>query len=253
MARSRARQPKKSAPRSAADRTRRRFARRQWTRRWLTWRYLLAAFVLIAGVGFGIYAVYFSAWLRAEGVQVVGLAQLSEKQVLGAAEVKTGGPLARVDLDAIEYRVRSLATVKSVRVTREWPHDIRIEVVERTPIAIVDRGDSLTQLDATGHTFGSLRRLPNDLPRVVVGSAADKEALAEVAEVIGALDSSVSKLIDHVEVDTVDRITLALRDGRQVRWGSAEQSEEKARVLLALLKQKARVYDVSVPGLPTTR
>jgi cell division protein FtsQ len=48
---------------------------------------------------------------------------------------------------------------------------------------------------------------------------------------------------------------LRLRDDREVRWGSAEQADEKAAVLLDLLAAvpDARTYDVSVPGHPTTR
>ena len=88
---------------------------------------------------------------------------------------------------------------------------------------------------------------------IFLGAGLTPEQAGPVAEVIVALDPTVARLIDHIEVASIDRITLALRDGRQVRWGSAEQSEEKARVLLALLKQQARVYDVSVPGLPTTK
>ena len=66
-------------------------------------------------------------------------------------------------------------------------------------------------------------------------------------------DLEVVELVDYVAVRTVDEITLHLRDGRLVRWGSADQSEEKAAVLLALLDRKAQTYDVSVPGAPTTR
>ena len=51
---------------------------------------------------------------------------------------------------------------------------------------------------------------------------------------------------------TVDQISLVLRDGRTVEWGSAEQSELKAEVLVPLLKRPAQRYDVSVPGQPTT-
>jgi cell division protein FtsQ len=70
--------------------------------------------------------------------------------------------------------------------------------------------------------------------------------------VVAALPDDISGMVDHVQVDTVDEILLILEDGRQVKWGSAEQSEEKAQVLLALLDRKAQVYDVSVPGMPTT-
>ena len=36
-------------------------------------------------------------------------------------------------------------------------------------------------------------------------------------------------------------------------WGSADQSQNKAKVLDVLLRQKATMYDVSVPGQPTGR
>ena len=42
-------------------------------------------------------------------------------------------------------------------------------------------------------------------------------------------------------------------DGREVLWGSAEESEQKAQVLALLLEEKGRVFDVSVPGSPTAR
>ncbi len=253
MARGSGRGRTRGAKAGPQERMRRAFARRQRARRWLTWRYVLAGVLLVAAVGLGTYAVYFSPWLRADAVQVIGNAQLSEKQVLATADVPLGGPLATVDLRAIEVRLRSLATVKSVDVSRTWPHDVRIEIVERTPVAVLDRGDRLTNLDAAGVAFGRLAKAPAGLPRVKVGPEADGDALAEGAAVVVALDAAVSELVDFVEVRTVDEIDLHLRDGRLVRWGSAEQADDKAAVLLELLDVDAQVYDVSVPGAPTTR
>ena len=56
-----------------------------------------------------------------------------------------------------------------------------------------------------------------------------------------------------MQVRTVDTITLSLRDGRIVRWGSVDGSADKAKVLAVLLKQKASFIDVSVPGRPVIR
>lgn len=254
MARDSRRGPRRGRrDRSPQERARRAFARRQRARRWLTWRYVVAGVLIVAALGLGVYAVYFSSWLRADGVRVVGNAQLSDKQVLATADVPLGGPLATVDLDAIEIRLKALATVKSVDVSRTWPHHVRIEIVERTPVAVLDRGDRLTNLDAAGVAFGRLAKAPAGLPRVKVGPGADGDALAEAAAVVVALDPAVTELVDYVEVRTVDEIDLRLRDGRLVRWGSAEQAEDKAAVLLALLERDAKIYDVSVPGAPTIR
>jgi cell division protein FtsQ len=79
---------------------------------------------------------------------------------------------------------------------------------------------------------------------------ARSDALAEAAKVAGSLPSSIAAKVDYVEVRTVDTIALRLRSGRVVRWGSADGSDAKARVLAVLLKQKASSFDVSVPGQP---
>ena len=44
---------------------------------------------------------------------------------------------------------------------------------------------------------------------------------------------------------------VRLVDDREVRWGTVDRAAEKARVLVPLLTQQGRVYDVSSPDLPT--
>lgn len=244
--------------RSPQDRSRRRFARRQWARRWLIVRYVLVAVLVVGAVGFAVYGVYFSPWLRVEAAEVSGTSQLSEAEVLAAAELPTGDPLVRVDLDAIEVRIKRLTAVRSVDASRQWPHDVRIEIEEWQPLAVVAEGTSYSFLAESGDTFTfetMPKSPPADLPRVEVDSGADRLALEEAAAVVAALDEAVSRLVDHLEVETADDIRLELRDGRLVRWGSAEQSDDKAEVLIHLLDARpdAQTYDVSVPSLPATQ
>ena len=40
-------------------------------------------------------------------------------------------------------------------------------------------------------------------------------------------------------------------NGREVRWGGVEQGDRKAAVLVPLLTQPGKIYDVSSPTLPT--
>jgi cell division protein FtsQ len=81
-----------------------------------------------------------------------------------------------------------------------------------------------------------------------VGSA----ALAEAARVIAAMPAELAGRVDHVGVRGIDQVTLTMRSGDTVVWGSDAQSVLKARVLVRLLARPARVYDVSVPGQPVT-
>ncbi len=247
------------AERSTQDRSRRRFARRQWTRRWLAWRPLLAVVLVVGLIGFAGYALYFSTWLRVEGAEVSGTSQLSETEVLEAAELPVDDALITVDLGEIEARVEArLTAVKSVEAARQWPHDITIEIEEWRPLAVVVEGSSFSFLAESGDTFTFAqmpKQAPTSLPEVQVGSRADRLALEEAAAVVVSLDDAVAREVDHIEVETADQILLQLRDGREVTWGSADQSDEKAEVLLNLLEARpgAQAYDVSVPSLPATR
>ncbi|MDO9455911.1 cell division protein FtsQ/DivIB [Nocardioides sp.] len=241
--------------RSTEERSRRRFARRQWARRWLTLRYLVVAAVVLVLGGGGLYAVYFSDALSVSDVEVVGARTISAADVESAADVPTGGPLATVDLDAIEFRVRSLKAVRSVEVTRQWPDSVLITIQEREPVAVVRLGADLQGVDVEGVPFRTYQRPPSGLPRIETPdgtSATDEDALKEAVTVIAALPREVSVLVDHLDLRSIDEIDLVLRDDRVVRWGSADASAEKAKVLIALLRQPGKVLDVSVPGQPTT-
>jgi cell division protein FtsQ len=236
------------------SRTRRRFARRQWARRWLSLRYVLALLLVLAIIGTSVYMVFFSTTMQLKRVEVVGNDLLSDGRVREIADVPLGEQLALVDLGRADARVGSLAEVRSVDVTRTWPDAVRIEVVERTAVAVVELAGRLRGLDAEGVVFREYQRVPAGMPRIRPGSAAGTDALREAATVVSALPDDLATRVDHVEVTTIDQITLVMRDQRQVLWGSAEESALKAQVVDRLLAaQKASYYDVSVPGNPTYR
>jgi cell division protein FtsQ len=233
-------------------RTRRRFARRQWARRWLTLRYVVVLLVLVGLVAAGVWAVWFSSWLSVRGVDVEGAAQLSSAEVRTAAAVPTGEPLAGVDLDQVRSRVEALAGVRSADVTRQWPDTVRVRIEERVALAVVEIGGRTRGMDAAGVVFRDYTKAPAGLPRVQTSTSTRSDALQEAAEVIAALPGDLAPRVDHVEVETVDQISLVLGDGRTVAWGSSQDSDTKAQVLAVLLKRPAQKYDVSVPGQPTT-
>jgi len=235
--------------------TRKRFARRQWARRWLAWRVVLGVLLVLAAVAAGVWAVFFSTVLAVKGVEVTGTSLMTEQRVLRAAQVDSGVPLARADLDGIGARIEALAPVAAVDVSRQWPDKIRIAITERVAVAVVEESGRLRGMDAEGKLFRDYTKPPKRLPRVVMAPDTREEALAEAAAVVGVLPGKLARRVDHVDVRTRDHIALALADGRTVLWGSAEQSYDKARVLEALLDTdpEAQRYDVSVPGQPTVK
>lgn len=240
----------------ATLKSRKAFARRQWRRRWLAWRYLIVGTLVIALLLGGIWAVYFSTWLQVKGTSVHGSMKMtSAKQVVEFAAVPVGEPLATADLEAVQVRVlNGLPMVRSVNVSREWPDKIRVDVTERTPVAVVSIGGRLRALDETGTVFWDYKKAPSGLPMVNTVTGTNSDALREAAAVASALPADLAKRVDHVEVTTVDSISLEMRNDKRVVWGSSAQSDTKAEVLVALMKAEPDVarYDVSVPGQPVT-
>lgn len=244
------------ATRPQAPSSSRRFTRRRWSQRWRRWRGLLAALLVLAVVLAGVWAVYFSDLLSVDRVEVVGTSTLDPAAVGATADVPLGGALATVDLDAARLRVGALAQVRSVDVTRQWPHTVVVRIEERTPVAAVSLSGELRGLDEDGVVLDALASqdpAATTLPTVEAGREVTSAAMAEAAHVVAALPADLVGRVDHVEVATIDQISLELSDGRTVQWGSAEDSPTKAEVLAALLLQpRAASYDVSVPSLPTT-
>jgi cell division protein FtsQ len=235
--------------------SRRRFARRQWRRRWLAWRRVVAV-VLAGGLAVSaVWLVFFSSVLAVSGVRVDGTHVLTDSVVRRAAQVPLGGPLATADLEAVSRRVRRLPAVRSVDVSRAWPDRVRIDVTERRAVAVVREAGSgvLHGVDDHGVVFRTFHRRPAGLPLVRRAHGAGTAALAEAASVAASLPPAVAARVAEVEVRTIDRISLRLHSGRSVRWGSAEDSADKGRVLAVLLGEHASFYDVSVPGQPVIR
>ncbi|WP_292644375.1 FtsQ-type POTRA domain-containing protein [Nocardioides sp.] len=241
---------------AATLKSRKAFARRQWRRRWLAWRYLIVGTLVIALLLGGIWAVYFSTWLQVKGTSVHGTMKMtSAKEVVEFAAAPIGEPLATADLEAVQVRVlNGLPMVRSVNVSREWPDRIRVDVTERTPVAVVSIGGRLRALDETGTVFWSYKKAPAGLPMVSTVTGTNSDALREAAAVASALPADLAKKVDYVEVTTVDSISLELRNDKRVVWGSSAQSDTKADVLVALMKAEPDVarYDVTVPGQPVT-
>ena len=239
--------------------SRRRFARRRRARRWSWWRPVLLLGLVTGLAGGAIWLALYSSVFSVAAVQVEGTDLLSEEQVRRAAAVPDGEPLARVDLTAVEGRLRALAPVRSVRVTRAWPDRIMVRVVERDVVAAVLIGSTLHGVDIDGVVFETFRSRPTGLPliesRVDAASAQMREAMQEGAAVATAMPDELRARVDRIWVASMDRIALRLRGDRTVVWGSAEESQDKARVLAALIEARpgVRRYDVSSPSEPTTR
>lgn len=212
----------------------------------------LVAFVVVAVLAGGAWVVGFSKALAVSSVSVTGTSVLTADQVRAAAAVPMGTPLIRLDVAAIGDRVRTLTPVATVTVTRTLPHGVTIAITERQPVYAVSAGSGFDLVDAAGIGYTSVPEVPEGL--LVANIGGDSERLRrDVATVAVALPTALRERAVLITATSPDSIVIELRSGAQVVWGSAEDSEQKATVIAALLAISASVYDVSSPSHPTTK
>lgn len=214
----------------------------------------MAAALVVALLGAGVWVAGFTGVLGVRTVLVRGADSVPVGTVRDAAAVPLGVPLIRLDSAGISRRVGQIPGVQHARVSRSWPNTVRIDVVERTPIAAIPHGSAFSLVDAEGVLFQQVATSPPGLPRLVVAHPLVTDpAMHAALVVIGSLDGALRGMVQVVEAPTPDSVTLGLRDGRTVIWGGSGESEAKARALGPLLTRPGSTYDVSTPTVAVVR
>jgi cell division protein FtsQ len=217
-------------------------------RRWV--RILIGVGALAVAVAVG-WLLLFSSVFGVSRVVVSGGSDAVTAEVRRQAAISPGEPLLRVDAgDVADRIVTRVPNLEQVTVTRDWPRTLRVQVTPRRPLLAVQTPSGWALLDREGVVVTTVTAPPAALP--TLPDAGSPAAGATAATVLTALPAKLGPQVAAVSAISPESISVHLRDGRTIVWGSANDNDKKARVLQALLSVKARVYDVSAPDLPTT-
>ena len=219
------------------------------SRRWLVAFLLLG----VAMLGGAIWLAYFSPLLVVRQVTVSGHQQLRSDQIVAAAGVPMGTPLARQDVEAIARRATTLPAVRAASVSRTWPDTITVSVTERRPLLAVRQPSGFALVDPEGVAFAESGSMPHGVLLAEVNPT-DRPLLQQVGTVAAALSGGLGKQVTVLAATDAERIRLKLKSGVKVNWGSAADSALKADIVVALLKSgRASSIDVSSPHNPAAR
>jgi cell division protein FtsQ len=217
-------------------------------------RLLIAVAAAVVVVLLGTWLIAFSSVFGVRTIQVHGNHLLSADQVRAAADISDGTPLVRVDTSAATKRVERLAEVASAQVSTSFPSTVVITIEERVPVGYLRRAGRVELVDRTGAVYRTVSSRPAGLPKLVVPSGAkQRSTAAAVATVASALPHQVRRHVISIQALDPDSITLVLTGDRVVRWGSAERTADKARLLPALLRHHPQQVDLTNPDQPFTR
>lgn len=244
-----------------------RFAERARARRTLARRQIALAAAAVLLVGALAWLLLWSPVLalRPADVTVAGAGTVVAVDQVRAVVAKDSGiPLPRLGTVALRDRLLQVPGVREARVTRDWPHGLTVQLVAREPVAAVPEKQApagaaapgFALLDEEGVQVGRADAAPAGLPVVDV-PAGDARTLQAVLGVLRQLPPALLAEVAGVAAQTQDTVTMHLRDGVEVDWGSSQETALKVAVLTALraspTAKGAHVYDVSAPRLPITR
>jgi cell division protein FtsQ len=233
--------------------------RRRPRSRWRAAFLALAGLVIVAGT---CWALFGNRVLVVRSVTVTGTHLLTSAQVIAAADVPLGQPLLRVDAGAVTRRIEAIPQVASAAVTKDWPDRLVIAVTERVPVmAVRMAGGGYDLVDQTGVIVRWARTLPAGLPLLkttLPGAALHGSAeVATAADVLAELSPWLARQVTALQAAPVaegtEQVTLDLRGGKTVQWGSPGDAAQKNRELAILLPRSAHQVDVSTPGTVVTR
>jgi len=135
------------------------FSDEQWSTVWLTLIIGGAvglAFVIanLAGVPAmaqaQVSAMASDAGFEVKHVRVTGTDRMDERVVYARALAQRDRPMPQVEIEALRAELLELPWVKDARVSVQLPSTLAIDIVERTPHAVLERGDRLMLIDADG-------------------------------------------------------------------------------------------------------
>lgn len=210
----------------------------------------LLAVVLVVVVG---VVGWFTPALAVREVRITGTATIPEQQVRDLLEIPEGLSVLRVDTESVAERVATIPKVRSARVQRSFPSTVQVTVTERTPVLYYGNPDSAHLLDADGVEY-AIEPAPKGVPSLRTENPGGADPLTRAAvEVMAAAPSELRAQVEEVAAGSLSEVSLRLRDGRTVVWGSSEDAARKSAVVMPLLTQPGRVFDVSSPGLVTVK
>jgi len=224
------------------------FTEEQWSRIWLA---------MIIGGGVGIAAVIASlagvpalaqaqvaaiaadAGFEVRHVRVTGTSRMDEQQVYARALAIRNQAMPDVDIARLREDLRALPWVKDARVSIQLPHTLAIDIVERTPHAVLEKPDRLMLIDASGVELEPVVAEKAKGMLRLAGPGAAKQARA--LELLLAAAPALAPKVEAAEWVGNRRWNLTFTTGQLLALPEGEVESATALVKFARLDGKNRL------------
>jgi cell division protein FtsQ len=223
----------------------------------------LAARVVIGVVlsGIAAWVVLNSAVFAVRDFRVLGASAVPDREVLRIAAIDEGDNLITLPTAEVAARLEGHPWIEDAAVDRDLPATVVIRVLERRPagwvedpdgpVVVAGDGTVLARQDGPPRVLPSVGMWPESLaPGDRIGGPVDE------LEVTSAMSPWLLRRIASADLDDGD-VTMELRDGGSVIYGTPNEVGAKNRALAGMLQwaeeqgMKVRTVDVRVPSAPS--
>lgn len=193
-------------------------------------------------VGLTAFSNYWKSNLRVKEIIVEGTRVVEKNEIMQISQVKNGTLLYDVDLTQVQRNVLSHLYVKEASVERNIPSSIKISVVERQPLTLVN-ADEIRYLDEDGVVLPhSISKAVFDLPvlsgvpaavSLKLGSRVEQVDVQEALAVLWSaklLSKELYHLISEVQIRQGDIVLYSAEWGIPILFGRGEVANKLARL-----------------------
>lgn len=221
-------------------------------------------FLIIASVVLLAYIGYTLDIFRVSKITVKGNKHLAEGQILKSAAPPKEANYFDFPYSVVEKRIKTIPWVESVKVNRQFPGEIIIDIHERKPFAYIKIDNLYYIADYNGYiisaeSFGRFK-LPvienTGSEKIAIGKSINDDNYINIVKAFDSLPRNIKKGITTISAPSEEELTFAYK-GIDILYGNAEDTKIKSSVIKKFMHSKNRnsitVIDVRVPTRPVIR
>ncbi|MEM6475204.1 MAG: FtsQ-type POTRA domain-containing protein [Pseudomonadota bacterium] len=192
------------------------------------------------------------AGFEVKQVRVTGTERLNERQVYDIAFAREDQPMTQVDIEQLRSDLLELSWVKDARVSLQLPDTLAVDIVERTPHAVLERPDKLMLIDASGVELEAIKpEKSGDMLRI--SGAGSAKQVAELEKLL-ATAPALRPQVEAAQWLGNRRWNLTFKTGQVLALPEGGKQSAEALVKFARLDGQNRLlggqvatFDMRVP------
>ena len=175
-------------------------------------------------------------------VKLINATYLTKEDIMKVGGIYLGEPLFQLETDVVAKRLQQDLRIEEVKVKRELPSTLEVEIKERKPLATITCDYGYLDLDKQGKVIDSYKTLKMmPIPMITgalardlyIGDDVTDEMVKKILFYLQQMtESSLNKLSEIAVIgpDYVVAYTNVSNKAVQIRIGKLERLEEKAKL-----------------------